>query len=232
MTTRCFIPVLGKRLRVTSVTECGAVPAPATVDAWLATDGFVTVTLSAEVEDGTEIIVKNAAGALCVNEKQSPSFKRFTAEIEFCGVNPSLLGMVSSVTPYEDYAGNIAGFTQGEGPIEKFFALELWTGLSGQACEPGAESAGGYLLLPFLQAGTLGGITINGDNAVTFSMTGSYTKGGNAWGVGPYLVLDDDGDPAALPTALDDDDHLLLVDTSLSPPPAACDPQPAPALIT
>jgi hypothetical protein len=179
--------MLGKRLRATELDICGAVVASSK---YVSTDGFITVNLSSEVEDGAEIIVKKANGQLCVNEKQSDSFKRFTVEVEFCGVNPSLLSIVSNAKPYLDYAGDIAGFTVGEGQIDKRYALELWTGLSGVACLPGqVDEASGYMLLPFVQAGVLGDITIDGENTVTFSVTGSYTKGGNQWGVGPYNVL-------------------------------------------
>lgn len=225
MSTHCFAPVLGKRLQVTQLNECGTV-IPGTSE-FVATDGFVTVTLSSEIEEGTEIIQRNASGALCVNEKQADSFKRFTVEIDFCGVNPSLLSIVTNAEPYEDHAGDVAGFTVPEGEINKRFAFELWTGLSGQTClsGEGGDEASGYLLIPFVQAGTLGDITIDGENAVTFQLTGSYTKGGNGWGVGPFLRLrDDTGAAATLPTALDPYDHLLMIDTALAPPPVACDP--------
>jgi hypothetical protein len=224
MTTHCFIPMLGKRLRATGLDVCGAV-VPGEAEE-VSTDGFITVNLSSEIEDGTEIILKKASGALCVNEKRADSFKRFTVEIEFCGVNPSLLALVSNAEPYEDYAGDIAGFTVPEGEIDKAFSLELWTGLSGQSCLPGQTGeASGYMLLPYVQSGVLGDITIDGENAVTFSITGAATKGGNAWGVGPYnVMLDETGAAMPLPTALDPFDHLLLVDTALAPPPIACDP--------
>lgn len=230
MATHCFTPVLGKRIRVTKLDTCGNFPAPAAEDAFIVTDGFITVTLTAETEDGTEIIQRNAAGAICVNERLASSFKRFTVELEFCGVNPSLLAMVTNAETYEDYSGDASGFTVAEGELSKAFALELWTGLSGQACAPGADVASGYVILPFVQAGVLGDITVDGENAVTFSLTGAYTKGGNQWDVGPYDVVYDDGGVAAqLPTALDPFDHLLLLDTGLNFPPAACDPQPMPA---
>ncbi|QDP45518.1 hypothetical protein SEA_FUZZBUSTER_34 [Microbacterium phage FuzzBuster] len=225
MATHCFIPVLGKRLRATELDACGVVTPSTSLE--VTTDGFITITLSSEVEEGTEILQRNAAGQLCVNQKQADSFKRFTVEIEFCGVNPSLLSIVSNAEPYEDYAGDVAGFTVPEGEITKKFALELWTGLSGQACLPGEaqDEASGYMLLPFVQAGVLGDITIDGENAVTFSITGAYTIGGNAWLNGPYNVLRNvEGDPAVLPLALDPFDHLLLVDTALAPPPVACSP--------
>lgn len=233
MATHCIVPVFGKRIRVTRLDTCGRVPATAEPAALLATDGFISVTLTAETEDGTEIIQKNAAGALCVNERQASSFKRFTVEVEFCGVNPSLLSFVSNAEPYEDYAGDIAGFTVPEGDLTKAFALELWTGLSGQGCDAtgAGDEASGYILLPYVQSGVLGDITIDGENAVTFSLTGAYTKGGNGWGEGPYNVVYDDTDKAALlPTALDPLDHLLLIDTALAGPPSACDPLAMPAV--
>jgi hypothetical protein len=228
MATHCFIPLLGKRIRVTPLDSCGNVP---TAAEYVATDGFVTVTLSSEVEEGTEIIVRKASGALCVNEKMADSFKRFTVEIDFCGVNPSLLAIVSNAVPYEDATGDVIGFTVPEGEIAKWFSLELWTGLSGAVCEPGAEEASGYMLLPFVVAGVLGDIEIGGEDAITFSLTGAATKGGNNWGTGRYnVVLDAEGAPQPLPTAVDAFDHLLLIDTALAPPPEACDPAAVPAL--
>lgn len=231
MATRCWAPVLGKRIRVTGLDDCGNTPPPTTPNSYVATDGFISVTLSSEVEDGAEIVTRKADGSLCVNEKLSNSFKRFTAEIEFCGVNPSLLALVSNADEYLDYADDVAGVTVGEGSIEKNFALELWTGIAGAACLPGQTFYGGYLLLPFLRAGVLGNIEVNGENAVSFSLTGAYTQGGNAWGVGPYeVVLNDDVPPTEdfLPLALDPADHLLIIDTSVAPPPSACNPQPMP----
>lgn len=230
MVTHRFTPVLGKRIRATQLDDCGAVPAGGLQ---LVTDGFMTVTLTSEVEEGTEIIQRNAAGQLCVNERLADSFKRLTVEIEFCGVNPSLLALVSHAKEYEDYAGDVAGFSLGEGEIDGHFGLELWTGLSGQACQPGQTGeASGYMLLPFVQSGILGDITVDGENAVTFSLTGAYTKGGNQWGVGPYDVVYNDAEtpaPAPLPTALDPFDHLLLIDTAVAPPPVANSPAPIPS---
>lgn len=223
MATHCFAPVLGKRLRATVLDVCGNVPASGTADSVVVTNGFVSVTLSAQVEDGTEIITKKADGSLCVNEMTSPSFKRFTAEIEFCGVDPGLLSVVTNAEIYEDYVNDPIGFTVPEGTIDSKFALELWVGLSGTACATGGEEASGYMLLPFMNAGVLGDLTVDSENAVTFSMTGAFSKGGNGWGVGPYNVMqDENNDPAPLPTALDPLDHLLMIETMLAPPASAC----------
>lgn len=190
MTTHAFVPVLGKRLRVTKLDTCGNPPASSTANAFATSSGFISVALSADVEDGTEILQRRADGALCVNEKMANSFKRFNVEIEFCGVEPDLLSLVSNAEPYYGYGGtDIIGFTVGEGTIDKKFAFELWTGLTGEACAPGVEEASGYLLLPFVNAGTIGDVTIDGENSVNFSMTGAYTRGGNNWSTGPFNVV-------------------------------------------
>jgi hypothetical protein len=228
MANHCIIPLLGKRLRVTPTNSCGVIAPDAE---YVATDGFVSITLSSEVEDGAEIIVRKASGALCVNEKRANSFKRFTIELHFCGVNPALLGMTTNANPYVSTAapGDTIGFTVPEGEINKYFALELWTGLSGGACEPGADEASGYILLPLVSAGVLGDIEITGEDAIDFSMTGAYTKGGNAWAEGPYDVVKDAvGVAGPLDPAIDPFDHLLMIDTALAPPPESCDPVPVP----
>lgn len=229
MATHTFTPLLGKRIRATRLDECGRVPAPGTANSFLATNGFVSIKLSSETEDGSEIITRKADGSLCVNEKYSDSFKRFTLEMEFCEVNPSLLEIVSNAIPYNDHRGDVAGFTVPEGDMTEKFSLELWTGLANQACGDGDDEASGYMLLPFVQSGVIGDIEINGEDSVTFTLSGAYTKGGNAWGSGPYhVVYDTSGQASALPTALDPADHLLLLDTGLAPPPSADDPQPMP----
>lgn len=226
--TTCFQPIFGKRVRLTRLDLCGNPPPAGEECAYVATDGFVTLTLSSEIEDGTEIITRKASGALCVNEKASDSFKRFTLEMEFCGVNPDLLGIATNAEPYFNWSGESAGVTVPEGDLDGRFALELWTGLTGAACEPGAEEASGYLLLPFVNAGVIGDLEVGGEDAVTFSMTGAFTRGGNQWGTGPYAVADRDGEAVGLPQALDPLDHLLLMMTNVAPPPEACDCQPMP----
>lgn len=233
MATHAFIPILGKRLRVTTVDDCGNPPAAGVAGASVVTDGFITLTLTSEVEDGAEIITKKADGSLCVNQMLASSFKRFTLEIEFCGVNPEILAKVTNAETYQDWADDVAGFTVPEGTIDTNFALELWTGVSGAACVPGVAFSGGYLLLPLVKSGVLGDITVDGENAITFSVTGAYTMGGNAWGVGPYNVLLNEASAASpLPTALDPFDHLLLIDTALAPPASSIDPLPIPPYVT
>ncbi len=230
MATHQFTPVLGKRYRVTTLSPFGQITPESQQ---IVGDGFVTVTMSSEVEDGAEITSRKFTGALCVNESSAPSFKNFSLEIEFCGVNPDALTSMTNAEPYEDAAGDIAGFTVPEGDITKAFALEIWMGLSGAAVPQGQDEASGYLLLPYVRAGVLGDIELGGEDAVTFSMTSAVTRGGNGWGTGPYDVVyggtAPDFVPGPLPTALDPLDHLLLMDTGLAVPAITDELAPVPA---
>lgn len=227
MTTKTITPIRGKRLRVTQLDDCGRIT-PTSMS--IVSEGFVTVTLSAQVEDGVDIQVRNANGALCINEKGNPTFTGFEVEIEFCEVNPSLISFVTNAQDYEDHAGDIAGFKVAEGEITGKFALELWTGIAGVACGDDGAEASGYILLPLVNAGTLGDLEIGGEDAITFSLANSSTKGGNSWGVGPFNVLLDatttpeSPESAKLPEALDPLDHFLMVETYQAPPAADKEP--------
>lgn len=223
-----FTPVLGKRIRVTPCNACGVVEDGAES---VVTDGFITVGLSAEVEDGTEIVQKNASGNICVNELGNPSFKRFNVEMEMCGVNPRLVTATTNAEIYTDGDDEI-GFTVPEGEMDSYFVFEIWTGLTGAqgSCSEGGDEASGYMLLPIVAGGTLGDITIDGENAVTFSLANAATRGGNQWGTGLFEVVKTaEGTSAKLPEPIDPLDHLLIIDTALTPPPVASEPVPVPA---
>lgn len=226
MATKAITPIRGKRIRVTQLDDCGRLT-PTSMQ--IVTEGFVTVSLSPQVEDGTDIQVRKANGAMCINERGNPTFTGFDVEVEFCEVNPSLISFVTNSEDYENYAGDIAGFTVAEGEITGKFALELWTGIAGVACGEDGDEASGYILLPLVNAGTLGDLEIGGEDAITFSLSNSSTHGGNTWGVGPYNVLGDEGTPSPLPTALDPLDHFLMIETFITPPAESLEPAVVPS---
>lgn len=228
-TVKSFAPLMGKVYRITELDRCGTPNDPET-PGYIASDGFITLTISTETEDGNEILVKKANGAICINKKQPDAFKRLTLEIQFCDVHPTIVTWLTNAKQYTDSSDAVIGFTQGDGDIDKKFAFELWTGTSGNECEGGNETSG-YILLPFVNGGTMGDITINGEDAVEFTISGAYTQSGNQWGVGPYDVIMDAETPGPLPTALDEDDHLLMITTNLAPPESSTDVQEMPTLV-
>jgi hypothetical protein len=221
MTTRCFKPIFGKRMRVTKMNSC-CLPVTGGNCAEVVTDGFISLSLSSEVEDGAEVVVKKASGAVCFQQKAPDSFKRFTLEMEFCGVDPDLLSFMTNMSPYTDWNGDIAGATAYEGVVDQKFGLEVWTGLAGDACPTGVEEASGYIVLGCVNAGVLGDITVDGENAVSFTMQGAYTVSGHGWGVGLYPVVLNGAVPALLPTPIMPSEPLLILETGVAPPPVQC----------
>lgn len=214
MATKVATPVLAKGYRAITL-EDGAVTASSE---GITGKGFVSISISAETEEASEITRKDFTGGLCLSTKSNNSLKGFTLEIEFCDVNPDVLTTMTNAEPYVDSAGDVIGFTTPSGSIDKEFSLELWVGLTNASSLTGPNAPSGYMLLPRIKAGIVGNIEMTGEDAVKFSMTGAYTMDDNQWGTGPFNVLHDGTNPVKLPTALDPSDHVLLLFTGLTNP--------------
>ncbi len=225
---KCFTVVRGKRLRITRLDECGNPPAAEAESSLVVTKGFVSVGMSSEVAEGDDIEQKNADGDLCVSDKSRDQFKRWDLEIEFCEVDPSLLELVSNVVIEEDYDGTAVGVRGFQGANVDSFALELWTGVPGEDCQPGEPTTYGYLLLPFVVPGVLGDVEIE-NGATTFSVSG-HTRGAGGWGVGPYEVIGTDAEhtPGPLSVPMQSREHHLMRTTVIAPPEVDCGAQDMP----
>lgn len=227
MVTRCASYVRGRMMRVTRLDACGRVVYGD--DSMVTSKGFVSVGYTANVDDGEEINVPNAAGERCVYEPANPSFLGYTVEIAFCNVDPDLFAMMTGQRVVTDAFGDVVGFTMDTAVSaqDSAFALEVWAGSpTTSGCADGATGNFGYVLLPFVQGGIVGDFTI--ENAeVTFTVSGAATKDGNAWGVGPYdVVLGVDSLPGPLNDPLTPTEHLLFRQTGVAPPEALCGARP------
>lgn len=217
---KCFPLIRGKALRVTKLDSCGnPVYGP---DSVVTTKGFIQVSLSPQTDEGTTIQQTNANGDTCVRDDPTPQFLNFTAEIQLCGVDPDLYTILSGQDRvFDDQATPQAvGIKMNSKKDLSLtnFALELWSGIAGEACGAGTKGYG-YFLLPFMQVGSLGDVTIQND-AITFTISNAKSKDGNNWGVGPFNVLRASVGAAPIPllAALDPNDHFLLERTTLAPP--------------
>lgn len=217
MPTQCFGVVRGKRVRVTELDVCGI---PVTGGSFVVSDGFISVEITTELEDGDEYIQKNADGKLCINERAPDSVKRLNVTVTWCKVDPDIVNLITG-NPLEMDVADAVGFRIQEGEVDARWALELWTGLAGTGCDDDGNILYGYFLLPLVTGSTIGDITI--ENAVvTFSTTG-YTEGNSGWGVGPYDVIHDPAAP--LDVAITAIDHALIRTTEVAPPTAVCGAQ-------
>lgn len=214
-----FSLVRGRAMRATRLDGCGnPVLGPSSK---IVTKGFISVGLTSNTQQAEAINVTNAAGEECITDEPSPRFKNYTAEIAFCGVDPELVTMLTGQPVVLDADGVPTGFRQNS-KIDvnaTGFALELWAGVPGGACDPSGAQQYGYILFPFFSGGTLGDFSVE-NAALNFTLSGATTRDGAAWGVGPYDVTRDSGGVASpLLEVIDPDgDHMHLELVSVAPP--------------
>lgn len=223
MPTQCFGILKGKRVRVTELDDCGA-PVPG--GSFVVSDGFVTVTLGAELESGDEFVQKNADGALCINQRDPDLLKRLNVTINWCRVDPDIVSLITGSPVELDGGGDTVGFRIEEGRADTKWALELWTGIAGQLCGEDGFPFYGYILLPFVLGSSFGDLTIE-NAAVTFDTTG-YTSGSSGWGVGPFEPIGTPDSPGPLDDAIGPLQHAVLRTVQVPPPDAECGAQTLP----
>lgn len=218
----CARPLQGETIRVTRLDDCGN---PEFGDcAYAVSDGFVELVLTPNVEEGERFLQRGANGRAIVNQRGRPSLNWYDVQIQFAEVDMELFTIVTGLQPYEDDEGRVIGFPVTESDFATAnFALEAWMGNAEEVCLPGDPLPfWGYNLLPWVTEGALGeDITITND-LITFTVIGR-TRKGTPWGTGPYdVVIDENGDPMDLFTAIPDDTHHLPIWTQLAPPVASC----------
>jgi hypothetical protein len=203
---------------------CG-IPITGAEGAVAVTDGFVSVSLTANINEPEEVEVKNAAGQTCVRDAGCSEFVGYNVDITFCNVDPNLFSMLTGQDVVADASGNAIGFRMNskKKACDSGFALEMWAGSqSADACDPAQNAAGvgqfGYVVLPFLRAGVIGDFTIE-NAAVTFTVSGGQTLDGNSFQKGWYPVFNGStADAQKFHEALDSNDHLAVAFTTLAPP--------------
>lgn len=220
MATKCFQSIQGLCIRVTRLDSCCNTPSAGTPASFVVSDSFITLGLTAELEEPDEFTLKLANGKLCINEIGCATLKRYTVEISLCNADPDLFEIMGGVTKVLDFNGDTVGYEidQDLGQCGKF-SLEFWTRVPSDTCLPGVDQQYVYWLLPCLQNGRVGDITIE-NGPLEFSFTADAIVS-SAWGVGPYNVVpltegDDIGGALIAPIGCQTALHVQL--TTIPPP--------------
>jgi hypothetical protein len=181
-------------------------------------NGFTQVNFAPQYEEGAEFVVKNADGALCVNDKDTNELKRVNLEAHFCNIDPDLL--VLWVPGRELTTGAPAtgtGVAWGAGQITGRFSFEIWQRIAGTAA-CAANGLPQYVYWAFMNVGNgmLKDWTV--ENGPTTIVTSGETKvAGPLWGDGPGSGTSYLGGSSALIT-----DHFAYNITTNAPPVASC----------
>lgn len=214
-----FPLIRGRRIRATKTDGCGNVLLGP--DSTIVSKGFANVTLTPNNTTTDAVQVPNADGENIIDEEAESKFSSYGVSIGFVRVEPELFSMFTGMPLVLDAAGTEAvGFdVDSEIDIDMIgAALEAWSKVPAGRCDALGHQKWGYFLLPFMQGGTLGGITIE-NGAVSFTIENMVTKDHNDWGVGPYDVdRDAAGVPGPMNSPISETTHLRLIEVSLDPP--------------
>ena len=220
MSTQTFPVIGGSRTRLTRLDNCGNIAYGAAAQA--VTDGFVSVAITANYDDGTEITVRNADGKRCVQRDAEAELVNLTATITFCRVDPDWYTALTGFPAEVDSTGKTIGYRVDSSVLPNSIrnALEVWADAYDEGCDVSGEVPFAYFLWPNLGGGRVSDYTLE-NNAVTFAISGMLTKKGSGWGVGPetYLVTRDEADePDVLQSPVTATQHQVMFYTTVAPP--------------
>lgn len=198
MAVVCANMARGKMLRLTKLDACGEIVTGA--GASLVTKAFVSGTFTPSYQDAEEINVPDANGDICIADRGDPALQWIDIELVICTVDPTMVNLITGDPLVVDDAAptpNTVGFridTDLSGSAS--FGLEIWSGITGQACTASGFPAYGYWLFPWVKDAQWGEIVVE-NGALTLTFTARAVIGGG-WDVGPYDVRRDATVPATL----------------------------------
>lgn len=222
--TQCASMARGRLMRFTRLDECGT-PVDHTKGT-LVTKGLVSVGMTPNYLDPEEITQADANGDTCIDDQSDPALRWIDLSMVFCNIDPDAINIITgdplvlndAATP-EAVGFRVDSSVTGTAN----FALELWSGIPGQACGAGVNLKYGYWLFPYVVQARLGEWSV-ANAALTMTLT-ARTSEGSGWGVGPYNVRRDSVTPATLEplsTAITSTQHAHFEIASAPLPTAAC----------
>lgn len=213
------------RVRLTRLDECGSPVADPL--GTLVSNAYINIDASPQYLDPEEITQLNGNGDICISDQGNPQLRWLNLTLVVCQIDPDAVNIVTGNPLVVDEAGapNTVGYRiDGSLTGTANFALEVWTGVAGQACDAEGNREYGYFLFPFVKQARIGDWSF-ANAAINFTAT-ARTEINSGWGTGPaaYLVRRDaiTDAPEVLLTAIGEDDHMHYEVVTVDPPAAAC----------
>lgn len=212
-------------LRITRLNADGVPLDPLTPNSRIQTAGFVSLSLSPDVESGDSLEIANKCGDICITDRGCDRLKGFSLELKLCGIPLPVLEMLTDATLLSDENGDFTGAAIRESK-SKFCSdpvmLELWT----KNVERGSCGVDGvptnlwvHWLLPKTIKWTLTGSVEFSNGPTEFTLSGYAENNPNFYPSfpGPTFAsyVPGGGDPAGYPTG--DPPPVLPSDVSADP---------------
>lgn len=213
------------RVRLTRLDACGA-PDPGPLGT-LVSNAYINIDASPQYLDPEEITQLNGNGDICISDQGDPQLRWLNLSLVVCQIDPDAVNIITGnpLVVNEAVTPDTTGFRIDGGLTGTAnFALEVWTGVTGQACDPDGNREYGYFLFPYVKQARIGDWSF-ANAALNLTLT-ARTDINSGWGTGPaaYLVRRDAVTDAAevLLTAIGDETHMHYEVVSVAPPTAAC----------
>lgn len=198
MAVECVSMSRGKMLRITRLDACGA-PVEGLLSTLVA-KAFVSGTFTPNYLDAEEITQADANGDRCIDDQGPVQLRWIDVSLIICTVDPTMINLITGDPVVLDDATptpNTVGFRMDADLTgDANFALEMWSGISGQGCTASGFPEYGYWLFPWLKDARWGEFVVQ-NGALTLTFTARAIWGGD-WGVGPYDIRRDATVPATL----------------------------------
>jgi hypothetical protein len=207
----CPKSIKGCALRITRLNECGVPLDPLVPNSRIQTAAFTEITLSPDTEDGEDITIKNACGAICIRDKDCMRLKGFDVEMKLCGIPLMVLEMILDSTLLEaptpgDFKGAVLRESK-SAPCAYPKMIEVWSkNANRDQCGVGGLGANVFVhwLLPHTTNWEISGDLTFNQGALEVTLAG-YAENNPNWfpsWPGPTFpsYVPGGGDPTGVPT--------------------------------
>lgn len=183
--------VQGAVIRVTALNADGTLVSGAS--ACYVTDAFMHVSFTPQYDTGSEVVEKNASGAICVAYKSPDTLKNVTVEIEICEPDPELTQLLCGGTVLASGGKSVgwAAPSSGVDATPNGCAIEVWSYAVANGTRRGTNPYF-HFVFPAVKLTPNGSRVIeDGALANVFSGTGTGNAGFGAGPSGDWAFVSD-----------------------------------------
>jgi len=188
MAVCCPQSIKGCAIRFTRESECYIALDPLTPNSRIQMAAFTSLSLSPDLEDGSDITVTNACGDVCIRDKDCDRLKGFDVTLTLCGVPLPALEMFLNATLLEDptvtgdFRGAVLPESKSAGCPDPL-SVEVWSRNADPAvCNPDGSQGAVYVqwLLPRVSNLQISGDITFENEALTLELSG-YAENNPQW---------------------------------------------------
>lgn len=184
MSSICATPIRGRKIRLIKLDSCGNVVTGAG-SAMVIMDGFISIKVTPQYEDGTEVVKKRADGSLCVNDKSNPQIKFAQVDGDWCVLDPDAIVIMNGSRLLTNGATGTGMMMSLLSAISARWSLEIWQDVYGvNACNAQGQQQYVYWAFPNVHNAQIQDFTAQNDS-LEWKEQAEAQGAGFSWGTFP-----------------------------------------------